>query len=70
MSNGPSDQVSNWKSLSNQTRTEIVKDYHAHNVSIMMSLFGALDSPTTNGTDPVKFAKEVGDFVKEYQVSC
>lgn len=68
MSNGPSDQVANWKSLTNESRTEIVKGLHAQNISIMMSLFGAEDAPTTNGTDPEKFAKEVGEFVRDYQL--
>jgi hypothetical protein len=68
MSNGPSDQVTNWKNLPNDTRTQIVKDYHANNISIMMSVFGGDDTPTTNGTDPVAFAEEAANFVKEYQV--
>ena len=68
MSSGPSDQVVNWMNLPNDTRTQIVQDYHANNISLMVSLFGEEDTPTTNGTDPVKFAAEVGQFVQDYQV--
>jgi hypothetical protein len=68
MSSGPSDQVANWMSLDDATRTKIVNEYHNNNITILMSVFGGEDTPTTNGTDPVQFAKEASDFIKQYQV--
>lgn len=65
--------------MSDEERDTVLEDYHNHRIALMLSLFGAMgesrrkgmelmsDAPTTEGVDPVAFAKEVAAFTKKFR---
>jgi hypothetical protein len=69
LSSGPTDQVQAFVSLPEDQRKSIIKDLHDNGISLMMSVFGSTEQPTTDGVDPYGFASEIAGFVKKYEVS-
>jgi len=67
LTSGASDQLQNWVSLSSSKRSAILKDLHDNNISLMFSVFGSTETPTTSGVDPSSFASEVASFAKKYK---
>jgi chitinase len=67
MTSGPSDEVLAFTELDSETRAKTIAEYHSNGISLMISAFGADDTPSR--TDPVDTANMVADFVKEYKVS-
>jgi hypothetical protein len=61
-------KASEFTELSQSTRNWIINDYHAHNISFLVSAFGYGDNPTTNREDPVTVANNLAAFVKKYDV--
>lgn len=68
MINGPADQVQEFAALDANTRAQVISEYHAAGISLMMSAFGETEHPTTKGVDPVGKALEIANFVKQYGV--
>jgi hypothetical protein len=71
---GPADQLANWKRLvdSNPSKAkQIVEDLHAHKISLMFSVFGSTEAPTSkpNGKSEYDYASEIAKFAKAYWVS-
>ncbi|KZS88861.1 glycoside hydrolase family 18 protein [Sistotremastrum niveocremeum HHB9708] len=63
---GPADQVQEFAALDANTRAQVISEYHAAGISLMMSAFGETEKPTTKGADPVGLALKIANFVKEY----
>lgn len=66
LSSGPTDQVQAFASLPASKRQAIIEDLHSNGISLMMSVFGSTEAPTTDGVDPWAFASKVASFVKQY----
>ncbi|WOO79951.1 Endochitinase 4 [Vanrija pseudolonga] len=64
---GPWDDALLWTQLPAATRRQILDEYHAAGIALMVSAFGATDVPTTVGADPVGVANSIATFVKQYE---
>jgi len=69
--NGPADQLANWKRLVDSDRAkakQIVENLHAHKISLMFSVFGSTEAPTSkpNGKTEYDYASEIAKFAKAY----
>jgi chitinase len=69
MTSGPADKALEFTLLDIKTRSQIIADFHANGISLMVAVFGADDAPTSTRKDPVKLAKSIAKFVKDYDVS-
>lgn len=47
---GPADQAEGWAQLTAAQRTSVKSTYNAAGISVIVSAFGATDTPTTAGT--------------------
>ncbi|KAL7410595.1 glycoside hydrolase superfamily [Mrakia frigida] len=65
---GAYDNVSGWTSLTNASRNAVKEDYLAGGKKLMVSAFGATDTPTTSGYDAVEVATRLASFVKQYDL--
>jgi len=66
MVNGPQDQVAQWKSLSDSTRSSIKKSYSDAGITLMLSAFGSTDAPTSNGANAATVGAAHAAFVTKY----
>jgi len=66
LSSGPTDQIQAFIDLPESQRSSIINDLHDNGISLMMSVFGSTEAPTTDGVDPESFAAQVAGFVKQY----
>jgi len=66
LSSGPADQAAEWISLTDDARANYISSYHAAGIKIMVSAFGATESPTSAGEDPVTTANNLAAWVKTY----
>ncbi|KIJ53594.1 glycoside hydrolase family 18 protein [Sphaerobolus stellatus SS14] len=64
----PADQAAAWASLSYDERIAIKQRYNAAGIKLMVSAFGATDTPTTSGTDPTALAQWMAEWVKAYNL--
>jgi chitinase len=63
---GPVDNAQAWESFDASYRQQILDEYHAAGIALMVSAFGSTDSPTTNGADPTATAQKLAAWVKQY----
>ncbi|KZT29059.1 glycoside hydrolase family 18 protein [Neolentinus lepideus HHB14362 ss-1] len=68
LASGPSDQASSWASLTATERSQIKSSYAAAGIRLIVSAFGATETPTSSGTDPVSAANTMAAWVKKYDV--
>lgn len=66
MISGAQDKAQEWTKLSAAQRSSLKSQYSAAGISLIVSLFGADDAPTTKGADPVKTAQTMAAWVKKY----
>ncbi|THU87981.1 glycoside hydrolase family 18 protein [Dendrothele bispora CBS 962.96] len=65
---GPADKAIEWTWLSADERATIKQQYAAAGISIVVSVFGATDAPTSIGADPTTVANNVAAFVREFDL--
>lgn len=63
---GPVDDAIAWAGFSASYRQQIIDEYHAAGIALMVSAFGSTDSPTTSGTDPTTVATNLALYVQAY----
>ena len=68
LQSGPADQAQEWASLTSSQRTTIKSQYAAAGISLLVSLFGSTESPTSSGFDPVDTANTMAAWVKQYDL--
>lgn len=65
---GPVDNAQAWTQFSPDYRQQVLDEYHAAGISLMVSAFGSTDSPTSSGADPTDVATRLAQFVKDYNL--
>jgi chitinase len=68
LTQGPFDKAQEWASMAADQRAAIKSEYKNAGISLIVSAFGATDTPTTSGADPVDTANKVVSFVKQYDL--
>ena len=62
------DQAQNWQELTAAQRTSIKQQYNDAGISLIVSLFGSTETPTSAGVDPTDAANTIATWVKTYDV--
>ncbi|KAI0355588.1 glycoside hydrolase [Trametes cingulata] len=65
---GAADQAAAWAALSNDQKAALKSEYNAAGISVIVSAFGATDSPTSSGADPVETANTMAQWVLDNQL--
>ncbi|KIJ62462.1 carbohydrate-binding module family 5 protein [Hydnomerulius pinastri MD-312] len=65
---GAADQAQEWEELTASERTTILDEYNAAGISLVVSLFGSTETPTSSGYDPIDTANTMAAWVTEYGV--
>ncbi|KAL8281013.1 hypothetical protein RQP46_006692 [Phenoliferia psychrophenolica] len=65
---GPADMAEGWRELTAAQRSSVKADYAQAGIKLIVSAFGATDTPTSSGADPVKAANDITSFVKTYSL--
>ncbi|KZP12797.1 glycoside hydrolase family 18 protein [Athelia psychrophila] len=68
LTEGAYDKAEEWTQLTAAQRSTIKAQYKAAGISLIVSLFGSTDVPTSSGADPVKTAQTMAAWVKEYSL--
>lgn len=68
LSTGASDMAQSWAALSSTQRSTIKSQYEAAGIKLIVSAFGASETPTTSGLDPTTLAQTMAAWVIEYSV--
>ncbi|KAI0630238.1 glycoside hydrolase superfamily [Trametes polyzona] len=68
LAGGAADQAAAWAALDDGEKHAIKNEYNAAGVSVIVSAFGATDSPTSDGADPVATANWMAQFVLDNQL--
>lgn len=68
MTEGAFDKAAEWTQLSAAQRSSVKSQYAAAGISIIVSLFGATDAPTSTGADPISTANTMAAFVKNFDL--
>ncbi|KIJ19596.1 carbohydrate-binding module family 5 protein [Paxillus involutus ATCC 200175] len=63
---GAADQAQEWQELTASERTSILDEYNAAGISLIVSLFGSTETPTSSGYDPIGTANTMAAWVIEY----
>jgi chitinase len=63
---GAVDDAQAWEQFDADTRQQVLEEYHAAGIALMVSAFGSTDTPTTDGTDPTAVAQGLAAWVKQY----
>lgn len=63
---GAVDNAQAWEQFDADYRQQVLDQYHAAGIALMVSAFGATDSPTTSGVDPTQCAQQLASWVKQY----
>ena len=63
---GAVDNAQAWEGFTASYRKQVLEEYHAAGIALMVSAFGSTDTPTTSGKDPVTVAKDLAAWVKKY----
>ena len=67
MSNqGAVDDAQAWEQFSQSYRQQVLDEYHAAGIALMVSAFGSTDAPTSWGSDPTDLAQQLASWVKQY----
>ena len=65
---GAWDNAGAWAALSAGDRASIKAQYDAAGIKLIVSAFGATDTPTSSGLDPIGLANTMGNWVKQYNL--
>lgn len=65
---GAVDNAQLWESFNEAYRQQVIADYHAAGIALMVSAFGSTDSPTMNGVDPTTCAQKLAAWVVKYSL--
>ncbi|VDC05090.1 unnamed protein product [Peniophora sp. CBMAI 1063] len=65
---GPADQALEWTLITASQRAAIKAQYAAAGISLVVSVFGSTDAPTSSNADPVATANTIAAWVKEYSL--
>ena len=57
-----------WQQLTSSQRTTYLQEYNATGISLIVSIFGSTETPTTSGTDAVTVANNLASWVKQYDL--
>ncbi|KAK0446752.1 glycoside hydrolase family 18 protein [Armillaria borealis] len=68
LTEGAWDKAAEWASLTSSERSAIKSQYAAAGISLIVSVFGSTDIPTTAGADPVATANTMAAWVIEYDL--
>lgn len=68
LSSGPADQAIVWQQLSKADRDTLKAAYKAAGVKVIISAFGATETPTTSKADPVDLATKLATFATENEL--
>ncbi|KAJ8594182.1 glycoside hydrolase family 18 protein [Rhizopogon salebrosus TDB-379] len=63
---GSADQAQEWQALTASERSSILSEYEAAGISLIVSLFGSTETPTSSGYDPIGTANTMAAWVIEY----
>ncbi|KAG2037104.1 glycoside hydrolase superfamily [Suillus americanus] len=63
---GAADQAQEWEALTASQRSSILSEYQAAGISLIVSLFGSTETPTSSGYDPINTANTMAAWVIEY----
>ncbi|KAG1828283.1 glycoside hydrolase family 18 protein [Suillus variegatus] len=63
---GAADQAQEWEELTAAQRSSILSEYDAAGISLIVSLFGSTETPTSSGYDPIDTANTMAAWVIEY----
>jgi chitinase len=63
---GAADQAQEWEELTASQRSSILSEYEAAGISLIVSLFGSTETPTSSGYDPIDTANTMAAWVIEY----
>ncbi|PBK99462.1 glycoside hydrolase [Armillaria gallica] len=66
LTEGAWDKAAEWASLTSSERSAIKSQYAAAGISLIVSVFGSTDIPTTAGADPVATANTMAAWVTQY----
>ena len=67
-SGGALDNAGSWASLSDDERASVKSQYDAAGVKLIVSAFGATETPTSSGLDPVGAATTMANWVRQYKL--
>lgn len=59
-------QAAEWTQLSASQRASVKSQYNAAGISLVVSLFGSTDTPTSSGADPIATANTMAAWVIQY----
>jgi chitinase len=65
---GAVDNAQLWEQFSDSYRAQVIADYHAAGIALMVSAFGSTDSPTMNNVDPTTCAQQLAAWVIKYKM--
>ncbi|EED77817.1 hypothetical protein POSPLDRAFT_94833 [Postia placenta Mad-698-R] len=68
LTEGAWDNAEGWASLSASDRSTLKSQYAAAGISLMVSVFGSTDTPTSSGADPTDTANTFAAWVQEYDL--
>ncbi|KAG1734932.1 glycoside hydrolase family 18 protein [Suillus paluster] len=63
---GAADQAQEWAALTASQRSSILSEYNAAGISLIVSLFGSTETPTSSGYDPIGTANTMAAWVIQY----
>lgn len=63
---GAADQAQEWAALTASQRSSILSEYEAAGISLIVSLFGSTETPTSSGYDPIGTANTMAAWVIQY----
>ncbi|KAG2370335.1 glycoside hydrolase superfamily [Suillus spraguei] len=63
---GAADQAQEWEELTASQRSSILAEYDAVGISLIVSLFGSTETPTSSGYNPIDTANTMAARVVEY----
>lgn len=63
-SSGAADNAKLWQDLGSSEQRRIVQEYTKAGITLMVSAFGATDTPVSAGKDPIDTARQLADWVK------
>jgi chitinase len=63
---GAADQAQEWAALTASQRSSILSEYQAAGISLIVSLFGSTETPTSSGYDPIGTANTMAAWVIQY----
>lgn len=66
LTEGAYDKAAEWTQLSASQRASVKSQYNAAGISLVVSLFGSTDTPTSSGADPIATANTMAAWVIQY----